>query len=140
MTICKLFSFSQWRLDELLLHHGKHIPSGKPGPKRKLSIQNICIINPMTQACGLLLKNILYPHVWRAVFYRQNDKFFPQEAEIFHTNKNCSAENQFSVKSILTKNFEPSVLHHHNEQNLEVAWYIQAISKWICLYQLIQTS
>lgn len=39
-----------------------------------------------------------------------------------------SAENQFSVKTILTENFEPSVLHHHSEQNLEVAWYIvQAI-------------
>lgn len=115
MTFYKLFSFSQWSLNEILLHHGRYNPSGKPGPKRRLSIQSICTINPMTQACGLLLKNILYPHVWRAIFYRQNDEFFPQEADIFHTNKNYSAETQFSVKTILTKNFQPSVLHHHSE-------------------------
>lgn len=62
-TLYKLLSFSQWRLDEILLHHGRYNPSGKPGPKRKLSMQSISIINPMTQACELLLKNILYPHV-----------------------------------------------------------------------------
>lgn len=62
------------------------------------------------------------------VFYRQNYEVFPQEADIFHTNKDYAAENQFSVKTILTKNFEPSVLHHHSELNLEVAWYsVQAI-------------
>lgn len=67
-------------------------------------------------------------------FNRQNYEgffffFFPaNEADIFRTNKNYSAENQFSVKTILMENLEPSALHDHSEQILKVVCYrIQAI-------------
>jgi len=37
------------------------------------------------------------------LFFIANDDFSSQEADIFHTNKNYSPENQFSVKTILTE-------------------------------------
>lgn len=48
MTFYNLFAFSQWTLNEMLLVHGRRSnPSGKPGPRRRLSIQSICTINPI---------------------------------------------------------------------------------------------
>lgn len=59
---------------------------------------------------------------------------FSKGSRHFSHIQDYSVENQFAVKTILTENFEPSVSHHHSEQNLEVAWYtLQAIaSKFTC--------
>lgn len=123
MTSHKPFPFSQWRPDEILLHHRKYNSSGKPVSKRILNIQSICTIIPWLRFVDFYWK-IFCLFIFGDFFNRQSDYFFSTGSrDIFFTNKHRSAENLFSVKIILTENFEPSVLYHQSEQNLEVAWY-----------------
>lgn len=98
MSFYRPFTFSQWRLDEILLHHRRYNPSGRSGPNRSLSIQSICTINPMSQACGLLLENILYHDVWRTVFYRQNDEIFHRKQTFFTQTRITLLKTSFLSK------------------------------------------